>query len=440
MALHPGFGPDNAEVLNNLAFTLLQQGNVEEAKPYLERAIAINPRHKEALTNLGNVFKIQGKFDEALALYTRSLEIDPEHVQAHGNRAECKTYQPGDPDLDALEALAAKDLPGDKAMVIHFALGKALDDCKDYKRSFEQWRQGNLLKRSRLNYDGRRLDEGLQQIRTLFNRELIERFRNAGDPSEIPVFVLGMPRSGSTLVEQILGSHPQVFAAGEIKDLDQAERAAFAGVDKTLRFPAYAPSLDADIVRKIGEGYVASVKARAEGQSRIIDKLPGNFAKIGLIHMALPNAKIIHTMRDPVDTCISCYSKLFNVGGPEYTYDLRELGEHYRGYRALMDHWHAVLPPGTILDVVYEEVVEDIEFQARRLIQYCGLEWDDRCLDFHKNKRKVRTASVAQVRKPLYRSSVQRWRRYGEAELAPLLQALGDLVPEAVPEEPPLVS
>jgi hypothetical protein len=226
-----------------------------------------------------------------------------------------------------------------------------------------------------------------------------------------------MPRSGSTLIEQILASHPQIQGAGELTTLEKME----AG------YPESYSALDGPALRRLGESYLAQMPLLANGKVRIVDKLPGNFLRVGLIRLMLPNARIIHTTRNPIDTCVSCYSKLFTVGLP-FTYDLGELGRYYRAYSELMAHWRSVLPPGAMLDVSYEDVIDDLEGQARRLIDYCGLPWDDRCISFYRTIRPVKTASAVQVRQPLFRSSLQRWRRY-EAGLGPLLDELALIEP-----------
>jgi len=231
-----------------------------------------------------------------------------------------------------------------------------------------------------------------------------------------------MPRSGSTLIEQILASHPSVAAAGEISDLPDL-------VADLGPFPEAAASAPSERLRRLGHDYVARLGARAPSAARITDKMPANFRLVGLIHRALPQAYIIHSRRDPLDTCLSCYSKLFTEGHL-YTYDLGELGRYYRAYAALMEHWRGVLPPGRMLEVHYEALVDDIEGEARRLVAYCGLPWDDRCLAFYRTARPVRTASANQVRRPIYRSSLARAAAYG-ALLQPLYQAL-----EAPPSMP----
>jgi hypothetical protein len=236
-----------------------------------------------------------------------------------------------------------------------------------------------------------------------------------------------MPRSGSTLIEQILASHPRIHGAGELPDLQEAAKKVLNAA--AARFPEYAATLDGATARRIGETYLAGLPPAAAAEIRTVDKLPDNFRRIGMIRLILPNARIIHTVRDPIDTCVSCYAKLFE-SGQHFTYDLAELGRYYRGYRKLMGHWRSVLPGDAMLDVVYEDLVDNLEGHARRLIEYCGLPWDERCLSFHRTERPVRTASAVQVRQPIFRSSVQRWRKY-EAWLGPLLTELAGMEGEA---------
>jgi len=424
--------PDHADAHNNLGIALVARGRIDDAAAHYERALVLNPEHANAHNNLGNVFTIQGRFDDAIAHYGRAIAIRPDYAEPHYNRAEIKRFQHDDADLAALEALAERDdLPANKALHIHFALAKALEDCGDYSRAFEHLSKGNALKRRQTNYDEETVIRRFERISTVFDRSLFDRFQGEGDPSSVPIFVLGMPRSGSTLIEQILASHPQIHGAGELADLEVAVSSALSAEDRTVQYPECVSALDGAALRRFGQSYLAHLLALADGKVRAIDKLPSNFLNIGLIRLILPNAKIIHTMRHPMDTCVSCYSKLFTVG-VDFSYDLAELGRYYRCYRALMAHWRSVLPPGAMLDVAYEDTVDDLEGQARRMIDYCGLPWDDRCLSFHKTSRPVKTASAVQVRKPLFRDSLQRWRRH-EANLAPLLHVLGNLIASPAP-------
>jgi tetratricopeptide (TPR) repeat protein len=429
--------PEYADAHNNLGTMRAAQGAAEDAAAHYERAFAINPNHAEAHNNLGTVFKDQGRFDDAMLHYERALAIKPDYTEVHYNRAEVKTFQPGDADLTALEAMAARDdWSRGKALYIHFALAKACEDIKDYSRGFEHLRKGNALKRAQIRYDENGVAELFRRTSAVFDASLLRRFEGEGDPSSVPIFVLGMPRSGSSLVEQILASHPRILGAGELTALEAVTRKEFGAGDGSLPYPECVPALDGAALRRLGKSYLSylpHLPPFAGGQVRIVDKTPDNFFRIGLIRLILPNARIIHTMRDPVDTCVSCYSKLFATG-LHFSYDLAELGRYYRRYSELMTHWRSVLSPGAMLDVAYEDVVDDLEGQARRLIDYCGLPWDDRCIAFHKTSRPVKTASAVQVRKPLFRTSLQRWRRYEES-LTPLLDELAELIANPAPEK-----
>jgi len=420
--------PNHVNAHNNLGNALVAQGRIDDGLAHYERAITLYPDHADAHLNLGIELAVQGRIDDALAHLGRAIAIRPAYAEAHYNRAEIKTFRHGDADLAALEELAKRnDLSAKDALHIHFALAKALDDSGDYARAFDHLRKGNDLKRRQIKYDELAVGKFFNRIATVFDSSLFERFQGVGDPSPVPIFVLGMPRSGSTLIEQILASHPQVYGAGELSDLQIAVNTVLACSGQRVPFPECVPALDDATLRRIGQTYLARLPALAEGKTRIVDKLPSNFLSIGLIRLILPNARIIHTMRHPIDTCVSCYSKLFTFGHG-FCYDLAELGRYYRRYTELMTHWRSVLPPGAILDVSYEDVVDDLQGQARRLIEYCGLPWDERCISFHKTSRPVKTASAAQVRKPLFRSSLQRWRKY-EAGIGPLLHELGDIIP-----------
>jgi hypothetical protein len=285
------------------------------------------------------------------------------------------------------------------------------------------------LKREQSAYDEAQVLGHLERSRATCTSEFLARRYGCGDPSAVPIFVVGMPRSGSTLVEQILASHGGVHGAGEVKDFDLAVADLGAAAGSALHRPEIVSQMSGEEFRRLGTNYLQRIQAAAPSAGRIVNKMTENFRFAGLIALALPNARIIHVRRDPVDTCVSCFSTLFVENLP-YSYDLAELGRYYRAYEALMNFWRDVLPQGVMIDVQYEDMVADIEGQGRRILDHCGLEWDPRCLDFHRNQRAVRTASVAQVRLPLYNSSVGRWRRY-EAFLEPLLASLGPSVASA---------
>jgi tetratricopeptide (TPR) repeat protein len=411
--------PDYADAHHNLGFLLYEEGQLEAAVAAFDRALALDPGNPDAHNNRGNCLKELGDFRAALDSYARCIAIAPDHAMAHFNRADLKTFTAGDPDFVALETLAIEPESrlGVMAPHAHFAMAKALEDTGDYDRAFEHLLKGNALKRRALAYDEGATAEKFRRIAELFDAAALTRFQGAGETSERPVFIIGMPRSGTTLVEQILASHPSVHAAGELTAMDAVVEAAFAGC-----FPQGVDGVKAAMLRKMAQDYLARLPTVPEGKIRITDKYPRNFIYAGLIHSALPQARIIHVTRDPADTCVSCFSHLFREG-QEYSYDLAELGRYYRLYSRMMEHWRSALPAGAMLEVAYEDLVADVETQTRRILAGCGLPWDDACLSFHATKRAVTTISAVQVRQPIYRTSLQRWRRY-EAHLAPLLKAL----------------
>ena len=421
--------PDYVEALVNRGQTLYELKQFQEALASYDSALALNRELAEAYNGIGNVLKVLGKLQEAEKAFLEALRLDANIAGVYCNLADLKTFSSDDPHLAAMELLAErKGISQMDRIQLDFALGKAYADLKDYGRSFKHLLAGNVGKRATINYDETATLALFQRIEAVFNRGLIASKSGSGDSSPMPIFIVGMPRSGTTLVEQIIASHPMVHGAGELQTLGQVIPTAKGRDGNVIPFPEFAPALDVSALKEIGARYVAAVrdlipKGKAAQAERVTDKMPSNYNLIGLIHLALPNARIIHTARDPVDTCISCFSKLFS-GEQNHTYNLAEVGRYYKRYDQLMKHWRHVLPQGRILDVRYEDVVADLEGQARRIVSYCGLPWDDRCLSFHKTDRPVQTASVTQVRQPIYSSAVGRWRLY-EEHLGPLVNALG---------------
>ena len=409
-------------MMGRIAF---DQGELDLALDYHRRALEIKPDLADALNNMGNVLKELGKLEEAHEAYLKSLALEPKITGVYVNLADSKKFAPDDPHLAAMEALAegGDPLSDTDQLQLDFALAKAYADTKQHRRSFEHLLRGNAGKRAQIKYDEPAVIELFDRIEAVFTPEAIARRAAVGDPTRVPIFVIGMPRSGTTLIEQILASHPDVHGAGELKTMNDVVNEVRSGDGPVIPFPEFVPSLDAKALRQIASRYLAGVRKHSPDAKHITDKMPSNFYFAGIIHMAMPNAVIIHSVRDPVDTCISCFSKLFTAE-QNHTYDLAELGRYHRRYRQLMAHWHRVLPKDRILDVRYEEVVDDLETQARRIIAHCGLPWSDACLSFHETDRPVRTASATQVRQPIYRTAIGRWRVYEEF-LAPLLTALG---------------
>jgi tetratricopeptide (TPR) repeat protein len=408
--------PNYVEAHNNLGNVLRLLGRSAEALPHYERALALDPGYVEAQYNYGNVLKELGRFDEAASALRQTIVLNPQNAGAYLDLVETQKIMPDDPATVAMERLVSdkKALGNVERLPLHFALGRVYDDLGRHDAAFRHFALGNAMRRREIPYDEAVTVDYFSQIKRVFTPELMRDKAGSGDPSPAPLFILGMPRSGSTLVEQILATHPRVFGAGELEDMQR--------LAKALPYPDGLTSAGADRLREFGQNYMKGIEALGSQAVLISDKMPANFFYVGLIRLALPNARIIHTRRNAVDTCLSCFSKHF-VGQQNYSYDLGELGRYWCQYDALMAHWRKILPEDAMLEIRYEDVVADIETQARRLIAFCGLDWDDVCLDFYKNKRPVMTASVAQVRRPIFQSSVGRWRAY-EHHLAPLLKEL----------------
>ena len=420
--------PNKAETVNMLGRAFFEAGQPAKAIEVYRRAAALKPDFADPYNNMGNALKELGKFDEALQAFETCLALKPETVGAYVNLADAKKFRSSDDKhLAAIEGFLAKReaLSEERETQISFAAAKAYDDLKRYDEAFPLLLRGNALKRKSIAYDEASVLGYFDRIRNVVTADLVRAKAGSGASTRKPIFVLGMPRSGTTLVEQILASHPRVAGAGELKDLNDTVNSVRGADGKTAPFPEFLPVLSGNDLARIGETYAAKLARHAPSAERITDKMPSNFYFLGLIHLALPGAKIIHTNRNPVDTCVSCFSKLF-AGEQSQTYDLGELGRYYRAYHGLMAHWRQVLPAGAFLDVTYEEVVADTEGQARRILDFCGLAWDAKVLDFHRTERPVKTASSSQVRQPIYNSSVARWRNY-EKFLQPLLAELGDL-------------
>jgi tetratricopeptide (TPR) repeat protein len=425
LALKPAF----PAACNNIGNIRAQQGRFEDAAAEYRRALAIKPDYEDACNNLGNVLSELGRLDEAVAAYNRALEIKPDFAEAHYNLSAKKTYAADDPHLKTLEAMArwAAKLTPKARMNMWFALGKAREDIGRYDEAFAAWDAGNKLKRETITFDEARaaaaIDDIIRRYDGAFARKKKSRLfgGEAGCADETPVFIVGMPRAGTTLAEQILASHSRVQGGGELPFLPQIV-SAVTGRPAGDSYMDWLLRAGGGTLRRTGEAYAGAVRAIAGENARATDKLPRNFLFCGLIHKILPRSKIIHVTRDPMDTCLSLYALLFQQNLP-WAYDLAELGRQYRRYAKLMDHWKTVLPAGRILEVRYEDIVTDLPGQARRMVAHCGLDWEDSCLDFHKNGRPVRTASLAQVRRSLYSTSVGRWKRF-EKHLGPLQAAL----------------
>ena len=429
LALAPG----HLDALVNRGANLTSLGRESEALLSYEAAIARAPASALIHDNKGVALLQQGRLDEAAGAFETAIALEPSRARSYHHLALARRFQPGEGNVRALEALVSGNAPTSPQdqVYAHFALGKAFADFPDPKRSFHHYAAGNALKRRLSGYDEAAAVGLLDRTRLGYAQGLIQRLGGGGATSSVPIFVLGMPRSGTTLVEQILASHPNVYGAGEVNDLDAAALEIGGLPAAALNAPETVWRMQREDFRGLGEAYLARLRSRSSSATRIVNKMNENFRCAGLIALALPQARIVHVRRDPLDTCLSCFTNLFVENLP-YAYELAELGRYYRAYETLMAHWRRTLPPGMMLQVRYEDVVADVEGQGRRLLAHCGLDWDPRCLDFHKHERSVRTASVAQVRQPINARSIGRWRAY-EAFLGPLIEALGfhDATPAA---------
>ena len=412
-----------AEPHNGKAGALSQMGRLDEALVAVERALELDAELAEGHYTKGLLLQQLGRFEEALEWQRQAVALNPELSEAHYHMVLSHRVKAGAEDIRRIEALLeSASLSDRQRMNLHFALGKAADDAGSAETAWRHFHAGNELKKVEAHFDRDNLTPYVSNLIEIFDPAYFAARRDIGDDSQVPVFVLGMPRSGTTLVEQVLASHPAVHGAGELEELGQLVSDLPGIVGASADYPHAARLIDAANARPIAAHYLEPLRARAPNAARITDKMPGNFLRIGLIAALFPKARIVHVRRDPLDTCLSCYFQHFGRGH-HFSYDLGNLGLYYREYERLMAHWRAVLP-GRMFEIRYEDMVTDQEAQSRALIAHCGLEWDSRCLAFHEHERQVRTASFWQVRQPLYASSVGRWKAY-EAHLAPLKAALG---------------
>lgn len=417
-----------------LASAHASAGRHEDALGAFEDALAIAPRHVGALCGKGNVCRTIGDQDGAIAAFRASIEANPLHAEAYWNLANLKTFRFRDAEVDAMLALLDDArIPPEGQVQLHNALGLEFDGRGQYDRAFACFDRGNKLRRESEFYDRVEHEEMVDATIEVFTARFLADGRGRGNPDPAPIFIVGLPRSGSTLIEQILSSHPLVDGTHELRELGMTVKS-----DQRLRgmprYPKNLTNLDDGGFARLGDEYLRRTR-RYRGAGRFFtDKNPNNYVHAGLVHLILPNAKIIDARRHPLDSCFGSYKQLFAQGQP-FSYDLVELGEHYLQYQRLMAHWRDLLP-GKVLDVCYEDVVADLEGQVRRLLDHCGLPWDERCLRFHETDRAVKSASSEQVRRPIYSTSVHTWRHY-EAHLGPLIEVLAPVLARLPEQERP---
>lgn len=416
--------PDNPEALTVLGMILHELDRYDEAVEVLEKADGLAPHNAETLGYFGVALKSVGRLTDARDKIVQGVEINPNMIAAYANLNDLVDYSKETDLFDRLErVMTAKVKRSPEVMLpLHYAYAKALDDSGQPEKALEHYVAGGKIKRTMLNYDEAETFKFYDDIKRTFTAEFLASRPFEGDPTDRLLFIVGMPRSGSTLVEQILASNDAVHGAGEVKYFSQSLHKLRDRFPSLSRFPDMMRELKPNHYQLLADNYTQPMFRNA-GDARIVtDKLLTNYFFVGLIHMMFPNAKIINTRRDPVDSSLSAFTKLFKDDMP-HSYDMSELGRYYRQYDALMKHWEGVLPAGVMKVVEYENVVENTEQEAREIIEFLGLEWDPKMLDFHKSNRPVKTASVAQVRKPIYKTAVKRWKKYG-AGLQPLIDAI----------------
>lgn len=406
------------------ASVLVNMGDYNSAIQRYEQVLAQVPNHSRLHMSLGHALKTVGRQEDSIDAYRRAIGAEPSLGEAYWSLANLKTFRFSEQELANMRALIASDtLDTRDELHLCFSLGKALEDSAAYDESFAFYQRGNALKQQASNYSS---DDNAQRLREIANSCTTENFARragVGHPAPDPIFIVGLPRSGSTLLEQILASHSQVDGTMELPNILQlaGRLAGKKNRDDESQYATALWELTNEDYAALGQEYLDNTQVQRAQAPFFIDKMPNNFAHVGLIHLILPNATIIDARRQPMATCFSGFKQLF-AAGQEFTYSLDDIGRYYADYTGIMQHWDRVLP-GKVLRVDYEQMVDDTPAQVRRLLKHCGLEFEQACLDFHKNDRAVRTASSEQVRQPIYRSAKEQWRNY-QTHLAPLQNAL----------------
>jgi tetratricopeptide (TPR) repeat protein len=407
---------------------LVHKGDHDSALGIFETVLADYPHQSNAQMNYGHTLKAVGRVDEAIRAYRRAIELRPATGEVYWSLANLKTYRFNAAEIESMrsEVLPEGGDPDDQAHML-FALGKALEDRGDYDEAFSCYERGNRIRGRHHRHNAKiNVFNTARQLRTL-NADFFRERIGWGCMAPDPIFIVGLPRAGSTLLEQILSSHSAVEGTAELPDIIAISRKLGKRSRKHPAgdYPEILASLVEDQVRELGEGYIETTRIQRRGLPFFIDKMPNNFQHIGLIHLILPNSKIVDARRHPMAGCFSNFKQLF-ARGQTFTYNLTDLGHYYRDYVTLMDHWDEILP-GRVHRVQYESMVSNTDSEIRALLDYCGLPFEEQCLRFFETQRAIRTPSSEQVRRPVYTESVEQWRRF-EGHLDPLKKALGPVL------------
>ena len=400
------------------------EGSIESYKSALE----IEPQHIGSNMGLGNILKTVGKYDEAVASYKKCIEAQPMFSEAYWSLANLKTYTFEESEIKGMEEhIQNPDLPPPSKAFFHIALANAKEKQKKYGEAWYHFFTGNELRRQSEIYDSVTTQVTHETLMETFTNDFVSSTKGKGCQSVAPIFILGLPRSGSTLVEQIIASHSQVEGTRELPDISLLGRKLTKIKPQGIKYPDAVKHMTDEEKIEFGEDYLKTSMRYRTDKPYFIDKMPNNFAHIGFIKTILPNAKIINAKRHPLDSCVSSFKQLF-YKGQSWSYDLFEIGEYYLEYVRLMNHWHEIYP-NDIYDIHYESLIENQEEESKKLIEYCGLDWEEACLKFYGNKRSVNTASSEQVRQPIYKGAMFAWKNY-ESELGPLIEMLEPVLEE----------
>jgi tetratricopeptide (TPR) repeat protein len=413
-------------------------GSYDEAIDAYELTLDRANGHRGALTGLGNMLKTVGRHADAVTVYRQCIQLHPDFAEAYWSLANLKTFRFEDVEVEAMEALLeSDDLSAESIVQLHNALGLHYEARHEYERAFDFFERGNELRRQSERYDPVDTEDLNDRLIEVFNAEFLTQHEGSGDPDRSPIFIVGLPRSGSTLIEQILASHSQVEGTHELIDLSRITQMIPKKYQASELFPKSLLDLDTENFAELGALYVSRTRKYRAGRAHFVDKNPNNFIYVGILKLILPNARIIDARRHPLDSCLGSYKQLFAKGQP-FSYDMFDLGEYYLQYRRLMKHWQDMLP-GSVLEVRYEDVVENLEQEVARILDFCGLDWEDGCLRFYETDRAVKTASSEQVRQPIYSSSVNLWRNY-ESRLGELIEILEPELEKLAASSRPTVS
>jgi len=417
--------PDNHDALQLLGLIMTSRGKNIEALKLIEKAISLKPNVASFHHNIAGIYRQMGRMDDAEKNFRLAIKLKPDYGEAYQGLSEMIKFGPEDSLLNQIEEqLEEKSIPKPQRSYLHFAAGKVLDDIGNYSSAFKHYEKANYY--AERQFDLAAFRQELKNSLYVFSKERLENMSGVGHPSKQPIFIVGMPRSGSTLIEQILAGHSKVYAAGELNDIKSIAAEAVKVSTVNTAYPNYLPHLEGKRYAEFAAAYLKRIASLTDGEyDRIVDKHPLNFRYIALIFLMFPNAKIIHTQRNPLDTCLSCFFQNF-TRGQNYTFDLANLAGFFQDYRRFMSHWQTLFG-ARIYHVSYEKLLANQAGETQKLLSYCGLEFEDSCLQFHEVKRDVKTASFMQVRQPIYRSSLGRWENYRE-ELRDLASAIGESI------------